>query len=102
MSKKHIVIARAYDKKGRLLSRAANSYTQTHPIQAKYAKIAKQPLRVFLHAEIACLLRAGDKSIHKLVIERYYADGRPALAKPCPICQLAIKDWGVKHVEYTK
>lgn len=102
MSRKPLIVARAYDRRGRLISRAANSYKQSHPVQARYAALAGQPLRIYLHAEIACLLRAGDVPIHKLVVERYHADGRPALAKPCPICQLAIKDWGIKHVEYTK
>ena len=102
MPKKHHIIARAYDKKGRLLSRAINSYRQTHPLQAKYARLAGSPDRIFLHAEIACLLKAGTRPVHRLVIERYYANGEPALAKPCPICSLAIKDWQVKFVDYTE
>ena len=100
--KKHLIVARAYDKRGRLISRAINSYTHTHTVQAKYAKEVGQSKRIYLHAEIACLLRAGTKQIYKLVIERYLADGTPALAKPCPICSKAIQDWGVKLVEYTK
>lgn len=99
---KHIITAKAYDKRGRLIARAANSYSQTHPLQAKYARQARQPDRIYLHAEIACLLKAGTRVVHKLVIERYYADGSPALAKPCPICRRAIKDWDVKVVEYTE
>jgi len=102
MSKKHHIVARCYDKRNRLLSRAINSYKQTHPIQAKYAEKAGQPARQFLHAEMAALLKAGTKKVHKIVIERYYANGEPALAKPCPVCSLAIKDWNVKVVEYTK
>jgi tRNA(Arg) A34 adenosine deaminase TadA len=104
MSKRNrpILVAHAYDRKGTLLSRASNSYTQTHPIQAKYAKRAGLEHSIYLHAEIACLLRAGTTPVYKLTVERYYANGSPALARPCPICQLALKDWGVKHVEYTK
>ena len=102
MRKRPLVVAHTYDKKGRLLSRAANSYTQSHPVQAKYAARAGKPHAIYLHAEIAALLRAGQTPVFKLTVERYYADGRPALAKPCPICELAIKDWGVKHVEYTQ
>lgn len=102
MNHKHLIVARAYDKRGRLLARSANSYTQTHPIQAKYARLAGKPNSIYLHAEIACLLRAGTKPIHKLVVERYHKNGNPALAKPCVICQRAIRDWGVKIVEYTK
>jgi tRNA(Arg) A34 adenosine deaminase TadA len=102
MSRKHHIVARAFDKRGRLIARAINSYRQTHPIQAKYATLAGFPARVFLHAEIACLLRAGTCPVHTMTIERYYANGEPALAKPCPICTLAISDWGVKYVEYTQ
>ena len=102
VNKKHTIIARAYDKRGKLIARAINSYKQTHPLQAKYAQQAGMPQRIYLHAEIACLLRAGVKPIHKLVIERYHSNGEPALAKPCPICQLAINDWSVKIVEYTQ
>jgi hypothetical protein len=102
MSRKHHIVARCYDKRGKLISRAINSYKQTHPIQAKYAEKANQPSRQFLHAEIAALLKAGTKPVYKITIERYYANGEPALAKPCPVCNLAIKDWNVKVIEYTK
>jgi hypothetical protein len=27
--------------------------------------------------------------------------GRPKLAKPCVVCELAIKEAGIKFVEYT-
>ena len=101
-SKRHVLVAHAYDKKGYLLSRASNSYTLSHPVQYKYAVRAGKPAAIYLHAEIACLLRAGTVPVHRLTIERYHADGSPALAKPCPICQLAIKDWNVQIVEYTQ
>jgi tRNA(Arg) A34 adenosine deaminase TadA len=101
-NKRHVVTAHAYDKKGRLLSRAANSYVKTHPLQAFYAKRAGKPHAIYLHAEIACLLLAGTVPVHTLYVERYHADGSPALAKPCPICQLAIADWNIPHVEYTQ
>jgi tRNA(Arg) A34 adenosine deaminase TadA len=97
-----LVVARAYNKRGHLIARAANSYTRTHPIQAKYAQMAGKPDSIFVHAEVACLLRAGDTPVHKLVVERYHkATGQPLNAKPCPICQLAIADWGVEIVEHT-
>ena len=98
---KHFIVAHAYDKRGRLIARASNSYSQTHPIQAKYAKMAGKPLSIFLHAEIACLLRTGTKMVHRLTVERYNKKGEPVLAKPCSICELAIKDWDVRVVEYT-
>jgi hypothetical protein len=102
MSRKPLIVAHAYDKRGNLIARAANAYKKTHPLQARYAQQAGQPLREYLHAEIACLLRARDIPVHKITIERYHADGTPALAKPCPVCSLAIADWGVKIIEYTR
>lgn len=97
---KHTVIARVYDKRGRLLSRAANSYIKTHSLQAHFANLAGQPQRIYLHAEIAALIKAGDKA-HKIVVERYNRVGEPVLARPCPICSLAIDAWGIKIVEHT-
>ena len=97
-----IVVAKAYNRRGDLIARAANSYSKTHPLQAKYAERVGKPKAIYLHAEIACLLKAGTQTVHRLMVERYYSNGEPALAKPCPICRLAIKDWGVKLVEYTE
>lgn len=99
---KPIVLAKCYDKQGRLLSSAYNSYNKTHPIMAYLAKATGQSrFRVYLHAEVLAILRAGDKQIHKITVERYYKDGTPALAKPCKMCQLFINMHGIKKVEHT-
>lgn len=100
MSKKHKITALAYDKRGRLLSVGTNSYIRTHPLQAKYGMKAGKPAAVYLHAELHALLKAREQ-VHKLVIVRFHKNGQPALAKPCPACQLAIKDFKVKVVEHT-
>ncbi len=94
--------ATCLDKRGRLLSHATNSYKKTHPLQAYFAKKVGKPHQVFLHAEIAAILAAKGKKIHKIVIfRRDHVFHRLALAKPCPICQEAIKAFGIKHVEYS-
>jgi len=95
------VIAKIYDKSGNLLSYGVNSYVKTHPLQAHYAGIVGQPYRVYLHAEIQAIIRARGKAMHKIRIERYDAKGDEANACPCPVCQLAIKEAGIKIVEYT-
>lgn len=100
-NKQHTIVATAYDKRGRMLARAENHYRKTHPIQAHFARLAGQPERLSLHAEIACLLRCKDVVPYELHIERYKKDGSPALAAPCPICSIAIKQWGVQRVSYT-
>ena len=59
------------------------------------------PERMYLHAEVQALLRAGDKKVHRLVVQRFDSDGKPAMAKPCAICQKALQLYGVKHLWYT-
>lgn len=101
MSKKRFdLTAFAYDKRGRLLAVGRNSYIQTHPLQAKFAKKAGRPQAIYVHAELAALMKARQQ-VHRLVVVRYNKDGSPGNAKPCEICQLAIKEFGVKHVEHT-
>ena len=95
------ITAMAYSKKGRLLSIGFNSYEKTHPLQAKLGNKSGRPNAIYLHAEISCLIRAREQ-VHRLVVVRYDKDGKPALAKPCPSCQLAIRQFQVKQVEYTK
>ncbi len=90
----------AYDKKGRLLSIGQNSYTRTHPLQAKFAAKSSNPSRIYLHAEIAALIKARGK-VHRLVITRFDRHGKPALCKPCDCCQKAIEHFQVKVIEHT-
>ena len=100
MSKKYEVTAMAYNKRGKLLAVGTNSYTKTHPAQAKFGKRSGKPNAIYLHAELACLLRAKER-VHRLEVFRYDNEGRPANSKPCPSCQLAIKEYGVKEVRHT-
>lgn len=97
---KYIIKATIYDKRGRVVSIAYNSYTKTHPLQYKYALRTKQPFKQMLHAEILAIIRAKGKG-YKLSVERFNKKGDPVLAKPCPICMLAIKEANIKVIEYT-
>lgn len=99
---KYDLVAKCYDKKGNLLSEAMNSYKKTHPLQAYFAEKVGLPDKVFLHAEIAAILKAGKKKIHRIEVERYSKrTGRPLNARPCPICQEAIKAFGINEVSFT-
>ena len=89
----------ALDKRGRVLSVGRNSYLKTHPVQAKYAKAAGQGDRIYLHAEMAALIRAKAK-VHSLVVTRHYSNGSGACSEPCAICMKAIKDYGVRKLSY--
>ncbi len=101
-TKKYHILAKCYDKKGNLLAAAFNSYTKTHPLQAYFARKVGHPHCEYLHAEIHAILKCRGKLIHRITTERYDARGLPANAQPCPICQEAIKAFGIKIVEYTK
>lgn len=98
--KRYRIIARALDKKGRVLATRTNSYTQTHPVQKGFAIRAGRPQGEFLHAEISCLL-AARADVHTLLIARISKDGIPVPAKPCEICTLAIVEYGVKEIIHT-
>lgn len=102
MAKPHYhVVAHAYDKRGRLIACATNSYTKTHPLQKYFADKVGHFHREFLHAEIACLLRCKDRLIHTLKVWRYSTDGQLVCAKPCEICQEAIRAYTVSEVWYS-
>lgn len=91
-----------YDKRGRVLSVGKNNYTKTHPLQAKYSKRVGEAEKIYLHAEIAAIIRCRDLSkAHKIFVVRVGKDGNYAMAKPCPGCMTAIKESGIKIVEHT-
>lgn len=101
---KHIIKATIRDRKGRVLSVGYNSYTKTHPEQARFARLAGTERKTYLHAEVAAIIRACRRRMeppHSISIERFNSSGQPKLAKPCPICMLAIKEAGIKEVRYT-
>lgn len=103
MSKKRFSItATIYDKRGRILSIGNNSYNKSHPFQAEYANKVGLPDKIFLHAEIHAIVKCKrlDKA-HRIVIERYDSRGNPKIAKPCPVCETAIRENGIKIVEHT-
>lgn len=83
---------------------------KTHPKQKYYnryrgintdnAKFAPK-----LHAEISCLNSIKNYDIQfskvKLYIYRSRLDREHGMARPCPACMAAIKDFGIKNVYYT-
>lgn len=98
--RKHTVVAITYNKHGKLLSVAKNSYTKTHTLQAEYSKRVGKESAIYLHAEIYALLKAREP-VYKMEILRINADGTPAVAKPCPACALALEEFGVKIIVHT-
>lgn len=88
------------DKQGNIISKGVNSYTKTHPMQAEYAEKSGHEEKIYLHAEIAALVKAKKKP-YAIYIARKFKNEEFALAKPCPVCSLALKEAGVKKVVYT-
>lgn len=95
------LIATVYDKHGQVIAVGENSYIKTHPRMAALAKKCGEEHKQFLHAEVLAIIRCKGKIPYKIKIERYNKCGESRLAKPCPICELAIKEAGIKFVEYT-
>ena len=103
MSQRHRITAIIFDKRGRILSTGRNRYDKTHPYQAKLAKQAGQKDRIYLHAEVDAIIRCRNRrAARRILVLRFGRDGTPRLAKPCPICQMAIREAGIKEIEYTK
>ena len=102
MSKRRFfILAKCYNKRGQLLSVGFNSYEKSHPIQKHFADLVGMPEKKYLHAEIAAIIRAKDKQIYRLTVERYDATGLPVNAAPCPVCQQAIATFKISVVEHT-
>lgn len=98
----HQITAIIYDRKGRVLSVGQNSFVKTHPMQAKYAAAVGEPHKVFLHAEVAAIVKCRDLSrAHRIFVARYNRNGEPRLAKPCKLCAGAIGAAGIQLIEHT-
>ena len=102
MNRKFLITATIRNKKGRILAVATNNYNKSHPKMLEYGKRINNHHLMFLHAEVAAIIKAMRVGIpYSIFIERYDNNGNPRLAKPCPACELAIKEAGIKIVSYT-
>ena len=91
-----------YDKRGIVLAIANNSYTKSHPYQANLAIKCKMPDKIYLHAEIAAIIKCKDLSkAHRIDIFRFDYDNNLILSKPCKICQSAIDATNIKIITHS-
>ena len=97
------ITAIIYDKRGRVLSIGKNSYTKTHTLMYTLARqVHESTEKVYLHAEVNAILKCRElHNAHKILITRIKKDGSYGLAKPCKICERAIKLAGIEIVEHT-
>lgn len=101
ISGQYRLFACVLDKKNRIVAESHNSYVCTHPKQFKIAKRLGKPLKTYLHAEMAAIIKSKNKGC-KLVVARVTSDGQAANAKPCCICEEAIRlHGGIKSIEYS-
>ena len=88
--------------KSKIVEQAVNLDTKSHPKQAKYAKRVGRKEKIYLHAEIAALVKCRVEC-DTIVVARLGGHDHNQLrnAKPCPICQLALEEAGIKNVIYS-
>ena len=87
------------DKRGRLISEAANSYTKTHTLMAKASKklgVQKE----FCHAEMLALVRARGKGV-KIFVARIDSQGNACYSAPCVVCASLISESQIRSVEFS-
>lgn len=94
---------------GTVLAKGHNS-DKTHTAQKQYNKwrfkqTGDKYLPAKAHSEINCLQKIKyldiDFSKVHLYVYREFADGSPALSRPCSACMAAIKAMGIRHIHYT-
>lgn len=93
--------------KNKILSTGYNT-VKTSPLQKKYnnfRNIEGNVVKDMNHAEISAILKIKNLDIRwekvSIFIYREYKDGTRAVAKPCPACEKAIRDLGIKNIYYT-
>jgi tRNA(Arg) A34 adenosine deaminase TadA len=81
------------NKKGIILSEAANSYDKTNTTMFYTAQKLGIPGKTFGHAEQLAIgrLRTKERNL-KLTVVRINKTGKPVNSKPCPICDYLITE----------
>lgn len=104
-----IKMAASIVRRGKVVSFGMNS-RKSHPLQAKYGKNEES---IFLHAEISAIKNAlreidvdelskCDLYILRLKKTKPFAKKWVhGLARPCPGCERAIREFDIKRVFYT-
>jgi len=80
---------------------------KTHPTQKYYNRYRtpSESMLPKLHTEINCINQIKHLDINlskvKLYIYRIRKDQAYGMARPCPSCMAAIKDFGIRNIYYT-
>ena len=88
--------------KGRPITHGVNKDRKTHPLQAKFAEMVGLEDKIYLHAEISALVKCKSDA-DTIVVARLGGHNHDELrlSKPCPICSLALKEAGIRHIYYS-
>ena len=90
-------------KKNEVISIATNHDCKSHPIQARWGEKVGLREKIFLHAEIAALIKARDDA-DKIIVVRLggHSGNELRMAKPCPICEaFYLRHSGISDVYYS-
>jgi deoxycytidylate deaminase len=87
-------------RKGRIVASSTNVQGKTHPLQLDFAIRAGEPSRTSLHAEIRALIKSRIQC-DTLIVGRVNKKGELCMSKPCPVCQLAIRESGIGNIYYS-
>lgn len=81
---------------------------KTNPLQFHFAQKAGRPEAIYPHAEIAALGKFHRQSwlirdfhLMKIFVYRETKTNGLGMARPCEICTLALKAFGIKHIFYS-
>lgn len=86
--------------KNRVVATATNLDKKTHPLQARLAERVGLHQKIYLHSEIAALVKCREEC-DTIIVARVNSQNKLRNAKPCPICSLALKEAGVSKVYYS-
>lgn len=87
-------------KRNKVIVTATNLESKSHPLQAKFAKRVGLDPKIYLHAEVFCLIKAKSDS-DTIVVARVNNQNKLRNSCPCKICSLAIKEAGIQNIYYS-
>jgi len=89
-------------KRNEVITTATNHDCKSHPKQAFWAKRVGLDEKIYLHAEVAALVKAREDA-DKIVVVRLGGHSGDELrqARPCPICEAYLRFAGITDVYYS-
>ena len=91
-----------YNSKKRVIATAVNNDYKSHPRQAWWVQRVGLQEKIFLHAEMSCLIKAREDADTIVVVRLGGHDGKSLRqARPCRICEPALRSAGIEHVYFS-